>query len=255
MLVALLCPPRGLGDRSLTRGPATRPSLSQGALQSSFPGSFPHWEDPPPQGDGGPCWALPLCEPGPQEWVQGPLLLGVAAVGDLGPPTPLGDGPAGAAGSRTERLSNFLASVMCTQLSFSTTLMCFTSSLNLGRAHGSAGHYASHTAPGPPGVQAYCMFAERRPRPSAHTSCSCGCNLSPRPGQGLSPTACPSIHHATRLKPKLPGQPRPQAPKLPSSPPSSDAVMSCPGFHLFSALGMSPSPFPHHLVRLSQHGL
>lgn len=247
MLVALLCPPRGLGDRSLTRGPATRPSLSQGALRSSFPGSFPHWEDSPPRGEGDPCWALPLCKPGPQEWVQGapPPRCGCGG----------GPGPAGAVGSRTERLSNFLASVMCTQLSFSTTLMCFTSSLNLGRAHGSAGHCASHTAAGPPGVQAYRMFAERRPRPLAHTSRSYGCNLSPRPGQGLSPTACPSIHQATRLKPKLPGQPRPQAPKLPSSPPSSAAVMSCPGFRLFSALGMSPSPFPHHLVRLSQHGL
>lgn len=241
MLVALLCPPRGLGDRSLTRGPATRPSLSQGALRSSFPGSFPHWEE------GDPCWALPLCKPGPQEWVQGapPPRCGCGG----------GPGPAGAAGSRTERLSNFLASVMCTQLSFSTTLMCFTSSLNLGRAHGSAGHCASHTAPGPPGVQAYCTFAERRPRPSAPTSCPYGCNFSPRPGRGLSPTACPSPHQATRLKPKLPGQPRPQAPKLPSSPPSSAAVMSCPGFRLFSALGTSPSPFPHHLVRLSQHGL
>lgn len=186
MLVALLCPPRGLGDRSLTRGPATRPSLSQGALRSSFPGSFPHWEDPPPRGEGDPCWALPLCKPGPQEWVQGapPPRCGCGG----------GPGPAGAAGSRTERLSNFLASVMCTQLSFSTTLMCFTSSLNLGRAHGSAGHCASHTAPGPPGVQAYRMFAERRPRPSAHTSCSYGCNSLPAPpGACLLPLVHPSI--------------------------------------------------------------
>ena len=99
------------------------------------------------------------------------------------------------------------------------------------------------------------MFAEQRPWPSARTSCSYGCNLSPRPSRGLSPTACPSIHQATRLKPKLPGQPRPQALKLLSTPPTSATVMSCPGFRLFSALGTSRSPFPHHLVRPSQRGL
>lgn len=48
----------------------------------------------------------------------------------LWPPRP-GAGAAGVPGTRTRRLSNFLASVMWIQLSFSTTLMCFTSSLNL----------------------------------------------------------------------------------------------------------------------------
>lgn len=43
---------------------------------------------------------------------------------------------AGATEPRTKRLSNFFASVMWIQLSFSTTLMCFTSSLNLGERHG-----------------------------------------------------------------------------------------------------------------------
>ena len=99
---------------------------------------------------GTPAGLSPSASPACRSGCSGPLLLGVAAVGDLGPPPTLGDGPAGAAGSHTKRLSNFLASVMCTQLSFSTTLMCFTSSLNLGKAHGSAGHYASHGAPGPP---------------------------------------------------------------------------------------------------------
>lgn len=106
-------PSLALGSQVPTQG-YNMPRLSPGAAQTHFPESHPHgeghsskekcvgWE--PAGRHAGP--------PGPCGWV--------------------GDGRSQDA--RTKRLSNFLASVMWIQLSFSTTLMCFTSSLNLGNA-------------------------------------------------------------------------------------------------------------------------
>lgn len=53
--------------------------------------------------------------------------------GEAAWPLPQRSGAAEATDARTRRLSNFFASVMWIQLSFSTTLMCFTSSLNLDK--------------------------------------------------------------------------------------------------------------------------
>lgn len=114
---------------------------------------------------------------------------------------PWGPGPspdpgarlAGAAEPPTKRLSNFFASVMWIQLSFSTTLMCFTSSLNL----------ATSTAS--------CHRRAPRPRPS-------GAPLRSQdpPGPRLTPALQP-----------LPFGP-PPAPPAPACPPRLVCPSVCP---------------------------
>ena len=78
------------------------PYRSQGALQTSFPGSFSHWKHPRPHrrraapspAVGDTCWALPTGSLACRTLAG--LLPGVASVGDLGPPPTFGDGPVGA---------------------------------------------------------------------------------------------------------------------------------------------------------------
>lgn len=168
-----------------------------------FLGSFPPWEDslpprkwPPAQLRGTPAGpSPPLCKPGLQgPGCRTPLPLGVAA---LFPARGQAAGAAGAAGAtepRTKRLSNFFASVMWTQLSFSTTLMCLTSSLNLGKAH-------APQEPPSPSVRAHqeCGGGGHRPGLGSHPR-SCGHAPSTFAPQALhstpaepTPTACLSI--------------------------------------------------------------
>lgn len=86
---------------------------------------------------------------------------------------------------------------MWTQLSFSTTLMCFTSSLNLAK-HTGAVVTAGRVAPAPQGSGLTARVPEQRPGPPAHTSCSSLLPLGPlpHPSLGLPQTVCPSIHQA-----------------------------------------------------------
>lgn len=171
-------------------------------------------------------------EPALQEWLwaAAPPLCGLS--GRPGPSSHLWGRASGSPpGPRTKRLSNFLASVMWTQLSFSTTLMCFTSSLNLGQAHGRNGHDAGQLGPDPAGLQAHRTCAGAKAlTPGPHLL------LPPQPGPASN---CLCIHpagHLVCLKPKLPGGPGPgpqsPTPVFPAAPwrrPSQMLLAVCTG--------------------------
>lgn len=169
-----------------------------------------------------------------------------------GPPTPRAR-PVGAAGPLTSRLSNFFASVMWIQLSFSTTLMCFTSSLNLraGRrprpprsAPRGPGWAASQKQTPTPLGPRLLPRPHRGPPPAPPPA---------RPGLGLPPPACLSGPLAP-FQSKPPDQPaRPWALQPHSSPPPPLPEQG-PWWPLLRP-GTSPGPVSPSPVRPSRPGL
>lgn len=103
-----------------------------------FLGSFSLWEDSltPPGSGPQPSGGGPLLGSHPPPHSASPASPWCGCGGQPEPSSLPWGQAAGATEPRTKRLSNFFASVMWIQLSFSTTLMCFTSSLNLGEGHG-----------------------------------------------------------------------------------------------------------------------
>ena len=175
---------------------------------------------------------LPHWEPGLQEglWGAAPPRGGLS--GRPGPSSHLwGQAGGSSPGPRTKRLSNFLASVMWTQLSFSTTLMCFTSSLNLGQAHRRGGHCRPR-GPSPAGLRAHCACAGAKTwAPGPHLLLVAAPSRPSPPPQPGPASDCLPIHppgHLVCLKPKLPGQPRPRAPEPHTRPPRSPVETSIP---------------------------
>lgn len=197
-------------------------------------------------------------EPGLQEGLQGAAPPQSGLSGRPGPsPRLRGRASESPPGPRTKRLSNFLASVMWTQLSFSTTLMCFTSSLNLGQAHGRSGHRAGCAAPPrrapgllhaswskDPGPRSTLLLFTAPSRPSPPAPAWACLRLSVHPSTrppGLSGAQTPGSAKASG----------PRAPHLGSPQPHGDVH---PGCCLLSALGTSPSrPPPAPTLRLQQH--
>lgn len=142
--------------------------------------------------------------------------------------------------ARTKRLSNFFASVMWTQLSFSTTLICFTSSLNLCEDTGRSPHGPHGPAPG----SNQDRVTGRGPGPGSHS------RSRPLPPGPLHPTRagpgsyrlsvrCPPL---ACLNSELPAQPAGPQPPDPT-PPSSRFQTRTP-LLLFSAPGTSPPRSP-----------
>lgn len=204
--------------------------------------------------------AVTRCLPRPPPWISSPatqkpcrplgplrvwpsgsgvpelLLLGMASVGPQGPSLMPRNQDTEAAGSHTKRLSNFFASVMWIQLSFSTTLMCFTSSLNLGKVCGPGRLLLGHVASLALGSRLITCLLELRPLPSPSY-----------PSLSLSPAACHLSVQRCFFEAQTQGSAcRTPGPKAHSSIQPSET--SCPGILLilFSALRTpsSSSPFP-----------
>lgn len=243
------------------------PYLSQGALQTGFPGSFSVGAPPTPSQKSGP-WPSsggrllgPLHrEPGLQEGLQGAAPPQSGLSGRPGPSPSLRGWAGGSPpGPRTKRLSNFLASVMWTQLSFSTTLMCFTSSLNLGQAHRGSGHRAGCAAPPrrAPGLLHACWSKDPGPRSTLLLFAAPSRPSPPAPAWAcLRLSVYPSTRPPGLSEAQTPGSAKASGPRAPhpgSPQPHGDIH---PGCCLLSALGTSPSlPPPAPTLRLQQHRL